>query len=70
MMAAEEFGDAEGDDDRILSKEDILLPKNPGRDLKREVSPATVVDPADGEEKEPDSDYIGRLQTLAGVNRY
>jgi hypothetical protein len=67
-MIADE--DGEDDDSRILSKEDILLPKNPGRDLKREVTPTTVVDPADGEEKVPDTDYIGRLQTLAGVNRY
>lgn len=69
MMAAEDCGDGE-DDAPILSKEDVLLPKDEGRDLYNEVTPATVRDPADGHEEAPDADYIGRLQSLAGVKRF
>ena len=57
------------DEAEELTREDILLPpKNMGDDLSGEVSKATVHDPDTDQERNPDSNYVARLKTLAGMN--
>lgn len=56
-------------DEDIITREDVLLPRDEGDDLLSQVSTATVVDPASGEEKIPDDGYINRLMSLSGQRR-
>jgi predicted Zn-ribbon and HTH transcriptional regulator len=50
-----------------LSREDMVIPTNQGEDLKREVTKSTSTDPVTGEQIPADTDYIGRIRTLAGM---
>lgn len=55
------------EEDLELSREDVLLPKHKGNDLRNEVTQQTVTNPETGETELPDDGYINRLQALAGV---
>jgi hypothetical protein len=68
MMAAEDTDEV--GDGPILSKEDVLLPKSMGDDLRGEVTPATKRNDRTGEDEPVDDSDISRLKTLAGLNSY
>lgn len=53
-------------EDMQLSREDVLLPKNPSADLAREVTKPVVTSP-DGSESAADDAYLDRLRSLSGV---